>query len=390
MIRRQDCPICKSKKIKKFLQRENEPVHQNVIMPTRQSAQNISRGTLTIACCKECGFIFNQTYEPSKMQYGQDYDNTQICSPQFNEYHDALIKKLIGNSDIHNRRIVEVGCGKGKFITGIIQKSGFQNRGFGFDPSYNGPENVFDGLLLFQKDFYGPKYAHILADTIICRHVIEHVPDPLILLKDIKSALVRSSEAKVFFETPCVEWILKNNVIWDFFYEHCSYFSEDSLRSAFESSGYEVEKVEHIFGGQYLWLEGKLGTGEKSVTKRASNISVLSRQFEKNYLKLKKNYLDNIQKLHHEGNVALWGAGAKGVTLANLIDPACKNISAVIDINPHKQGHYVPGTGHPIIDYHQIPEYQIKNVILMNPNYFNESNLLLHQSGIETNLVELN
>jgi SAM-dependent methyltransferase len=390
MIQRQDCPVCKSKKLKGFLQRENEPVHQNFIMMTKQSAREISRGTLTLACCTECGFIFNQTYEPTKMHYSQDYDNTQICSPQFNEYHNTLIKKLIENFDFRNRRIVEVGCGKGKFITKLIQESGLQNQGFGFDPSYNGPENVFEGKLNFQKDFYGRKYAHIRADTIICRHVIEHIPNPLNLLEDIKGALVQSSDAKVFFETPCVEWILKNNVIWDFFYEHCSYFNEDSLRTVFENSGYEVEKIEHLFGGQYLWLEGTLTTGKKSVMKRAGNISLLSSQFEKNYHMLQKKYLNYVQILRCEGNVGLWGAGAKGVTLANLIDPLCKNITAVIDINPQKQGHYIPGTGHPIIDYHQISDYRIKNLILMNPNYFNESKLLLQQSGIKANLVELN
>lgn len=390
MNQKDRCPVCNSKNLAVFLRRENEPVQQNYVMMTPRSARDIPRGKLIITCCEECGFVFNQAFDPSKMLYGGDYDNTQICSSKFNEYHSTLIRKIIETHDLRNRRIVEVGCGKGKFIEGLIQESGLQNQGFGFDPSYIGPETILDGHLVFQKDYYSSKYAHIQADMVICRHVIEHVSDPLTLLDTIKSALSQSPDAKVFFETPCVEWILKKNVIWDFFYEHCSYFNKDSLRAAFENSGYTVDKIDHTFGGQYLWLEGTLEKGKKNPIMSTSEIPELSRQFTKKYLHRLKQYAEYIRGLHHKGNVALWGAGAKGVTLANLIDPECNLITAVIDINPKKQGHYIPGTGHPIIDYHQIPEYQIKNLILMNPNYLGESKTLLLQSGIEVNLIELN
>jgi len=43
-----------------------------------------------------------------------------------------------------------------------------------------------------------------------------------------------------------------------FFYEHCSYFSSDSLIAAFEISGFHIERVQHAFGGQYLWLEASV------------------------------------------------------------------------------------------------------------------------------------
>ena len=43
-----------------------------------------------------------------------------------------------------------------------------------------------------------------------------------------------------------------------------------------------------------------------------------------------------------------------------------------MDINPKKQGMYVPGTGHEIISIKQIKTKGIKTIIVMNPNYVEE------------------
>ena len=49
-------------------------------------------------------------------------------------------------------------------------------------------------------------------------------------------------------------------MIWDFFYEHCSYFNAQSLQTAFEVAGFHVKRVAHVFGEQYVWLEATLAT----------------------------------------------------------------------------------------------------------------------------------
>src|SRR5213078_3046347 len=93
------------------------------------------------------------------------------------------------------------------------------------------------------------------ADVVVCRHVIEHIPRPLDLLRAVRQAVAARPHARVCFETPCVEWVLRNQVVWDFFYEHCSLFSAASLATAFRAAGFEVTDVRHVFHGQYLWLE---------------------------------------------------------------------------------------------------------------------------------------
>ena len=110
--------------------------------------------------------------------------------------------------------------------------------------------------------------------------MIEHVPQPVPLLRSIRQTLANASVSQVFFETPCVEWILRNQVLWDFFYEHCSYFSADSLSVAMQQAGFQVQNVRHVFGDQYLWLEATIGTHNSGgKPERACNVAELCQNF---------------------------------------------------------------------------------------------------------------
>lgn len=381
------CPICGSRSLTEFLSRKQVPVHQNLVMADQESAVTISSGDLDLVFCDECGFIFNKAFELSKLSYGEHYDNTQACSPSFNKYLDDLVRYLILDRGVQNCRIVEVGCGKGLFLRKLVEAEGAGNVGYGFDPSYIGPIKDLGGRLTFERRYYNEECAEVPADVIICRHVIEHVPEPVGLLRTIRRALSRSPHARIFFETPCVEWILRNQVIWDFFYEHCSYFTAASLATAFEASGFEVTGVRHVFDGQYLWLEATLSDDKLEVTKRPGSIPYQTHQFAVSESDLTEGWRARIRELTRGGRVALWGAGAKGVTFANLIDPKRRFITCVVDLNPQKWGCYIPGTGHPIVDYRELANNGVTVAVLMNPNYRDENLALLQEAKLGVRLI---
>ena len=354
MFTKKACPICDSRSIFRFLNHEKIPVHQNFLINDQVAAINITRGDLNLVVCNECGFIFNQTFDLSKLSYGDKYDNTQDCSSYFNSYLSKLANTLVFDKNIQNCTIVEIGCGKGSFLRKLVEIKEWGNTGYGFDPSYVGLETDLGGRLNFKKRYYDLDCTNINADVIVCRHVIEHVPDPLNLLRIIRKALNNSRHAHIFFETPSVEWILHNQVIYDFFYEHCSYFSASSLRTAFDAAGFKVESIKSVFEDQYLWLEAIPSTEKFYVTKNPASIPVLANQFAAIEQDLKKKWEVKIRELATRGKVAIWGAGAKGVTFANIFDPQRKWIDCVIDLNPMKHGKFIPGSGHPIINYKQI------------------------------------
>jgi SAM-dependent methyltransferase len=379
------CGVC-GEEASVFLSRGKTPVHQNLIVRSPEAARQMTRGDLEMAVCSSCGFVFNTAFNPDLLSYGQAYDNTQSWSPAFEAYLDELVHDLIVHKGVTGCRIVEVGCGKGLFLRKLVTE-GSGNTGVGFDPSYEGPSELLDGRLSFRRQFYDESCADVRADVVICRHVIEHVPDPRSLLVTVREALRLSPGARLFFETPCVEWILRNQVIWDFFYEHCSLFTRDSLRTTFELSSLQVDDVRHVFDGQYLWLEGHVGEDSRLITSGADSMVAAAYAYAEAERALVSAWRETIATLRADGGVALWGAGAKGVTFANLIDPEASEIACVIDLNPQKQGGFVPGTAHPIVSYKELPTYGVRSAILMNPNYEAENRQMLQEAGISLNLI---
>jgi SAM-dependent methyltransferase len=380
------CPVCRSRALIPLVYRAQVPVHQNLILDDQMSARAVARGDLDLTVCDACGFTFNQAFDLSKLRYGEHYDNRQTCSPSFGHYIDNLVSDLVLEKGVRNCQIVEVGCGDGSFLRRLVQFEGAANRGYGFDPSYVGPASDLDGRLIFQKQYYGPACADITADVVICRHVIEHVPHPVVLLSAIRQALARSPRARLFLETPCLEWILRNQVIWDLFYEHCSYFTLDSLTTTFEIAGFSVESRHRVFGQQYLWLEARVAANRLRTHHKPGSTRALATQFAAAEGPLRREWESKIQELATNGKTALWGAGAKGVTLANLVDPQCRWIDCIVDLNPQKQGHYLPGTGHPIVSPHDLGQRQVTAAVVMNHNYLMEVSALLRKDHLDIKL----
>jgi len=230
--------------------------------------------------------------------------------------------------------------------------------------------------------------------VVVCRHVIEHVADPLELLRAVRAALRERPQARVFFETPCVLWILRNQVVWDFFYEHCSLFSAASLQLAFERTGFEVLQVRHVFAGQYLWLEARPAARLENdpvvggYAAAASDLADLALAYGASEQVQVRGWAKALERWRADGPVALWGAGAKGVTFAHLLDPQALCIDCVVDINPAKQGGHVAGSGHAIIAPSGLLRRGVAHVVLMNPIYRQEVQATLDELGCTARLID--
>jgi len=381
------CPICDSSRVSSFLQRQSVPVHQNLVVYESSDAKNVNRGQLNMVLCLQCGFVWNNSFDESLLVYGDGYDNNQACSPHFENYLNELVQKLVEDKGIKNSHIVEVGCGQGYFLDKLVHYPNSGNKGTGFDPTCR--TNDYKNLR-FVKSYYDKNASGVHADIVLCRHVIEHVPNPLYLLRSVAEALSQSPDARVFFETPCVEWILKNQVIWDFFYEHCSLFSKESIRYAFEKSGFVVDSVCHVFEGQYLWLEARLSrqVGHIRDSTDTSSLVQMASDYTCKEGSLIQEWTEMLKQHSLDGKVCVWGAGAKGVTFVNLVDPHGQLLDCVVDINPNKQGAFVPGTGHRIVGPDKLPQRNVKYAVLMNPNYRAENEKALMDMNYKIRFID--
>ena len=170
-----------------------------------------------------------------------------------------------------------------------------------------------------------------------------------------------------------------------------------SLTTAFESAGFTVADVRHVFGGQYLWLEGRPAPGPGGAHKNAGDVITQAKRFRALEGRMRAQWRATVSRAlgapesdaSDRRRIAVWGAGAKGVTFVNLVDPDSRQIHCLVDVNPNKQRKYVPGTGHPIIAPAMIDDEGIEAVIVLNPNYVREISAALTQQGSRVAVIDL-
>ena len=188
------------------------------------------------------------------MEYSDQYELTQAYSPTFNAFHDRLADQLIQHFDLHDKKILEIGCGQGEFLSLLCVKG--DNQGIGFDPAYlEDRHRPLPGeRVTFIKDDYSERYDQYQADFYCCKMTLEHIARPAEFVGMVRRAIGEQVNATVFFQVPDVKRILSETAFWDIFYEHCSYFSLESLTRLFRNCGFNILDIWRDYDDQYLML----------------------------------------------------------------------------------------------------------------------------------------
>ena len=344
------CSLCEDDNLSTIYTVPNVPVFQNKVYATVNEAQNIMTGNVELVMCSNCGFIFNTDFDKKVMGYDAQYQNEQAHSPYFQRYLGELVE-LFAEKRFQELKIIEIGCGKGYFLE-MLRVKGFDV--IGFDPAYEGnsPHIV--------KDYYSDQYSQLNADLIVLRHTLEHIDDPLKFLHNIARAV--NYNAKMFIEVPSFEWILEKRAFWDIFYEHCNYFTLESLSCLFQESEQGL-----LFNNQYMYLISDLS----KLREQAVSVNATLSDFEASKMTELLRFYKKFVRSHP--GMLVWGAGAKGATFVSMTDHNRDYISYLIDINPEKQGRYIAKTGHSIISPVQLADFVGGgDILVMNDNYYKE------------------
>ena len=169
------CPSCDSPEVKEFYRLNDIPVHSVLNLTNRKMALDYTRGNLRLTFCDDCGFIFNAEYDPSLQEYSSNCEESQGYSETFNLFADRTANKLVERYDLHEKTIIEIGCGKGEFLIQLCAIG--NNRGIGFDPAYVDGRIRHEALerISFIRDFYSERYSGYSADFIVCKMTLEHI-----------------------------------------------------------------------------------------------------------------------------------------------------------------------------------------------------------------------
>ncbi len=375
-----------------FFELPGVPVNSCLLIDTRDEALRFPRGDISLGFCAGCGFVSNLAFRPELTTYSGRYEETQGFSATFNHFHHALAVELIDRLKLTNKQVVEIGCGKGEFLA-LLCRLG-KNHGLGFDPSYDDVRGTIptDVDAKVVKDFFGDQHGHEDSDFVCCKMTLEHITATAKFVSAARKVLRPTGDATAFFQVPESTRIFRDCAFEDIYYEHCSYFTAGSLARLFRSQGFDVTRLDIAYGGQYLTIEGVRTDGassaplaaEDSAAELAAHVSTFNARF----LQKTQEWRTIVQTRASQGPVALWGSGSKAVAFLHAID-APNMVAHVVDINPYRQGHFMPGTGQQIVGPADLKKISPRTVIAMNPVYRDEIARELERHGVSTELLTL-
>jgi SAM-dependent methyltransferase len=387
------CPCCHGEALAPVYHAASVPVQDTTLFRDPTAARAITRGRLDIRLCRSCGFIFNAAFDPSLPLYSAEYEETQGFSPTFQAFHRRLADELTARFGLSGKRIVEIGCGKGEFLALLC--AGGRNCGLGIDPAFRpdrhpDPENP---RLEFRADWFRDGDSLADFDLVCCKMTLEHIHSAADFLGAIANGL-GARPARLFFQVPEMERILREGAFWDIYYEHCSYFTAGSLRSLFEHGGFEVDRVWTGYDDQYLMIAARWDGQPKPAPARdprtGARITPAVERFRASVARLRAAWQTHLETLRRRGeSLVIWGGSSKTVAFLSFIGET-PVIPAAVDINPHKQGTFLPASGLPIVAPEALVGLQPDEVLIMNPVYTGEIRAELDRLGLHPRLSAIN
>ena len=387
------CQNCGAETISIFYEGGSVPIHTCSLQSTQQEALRFPKGKIDLGFCEECGFIFNTSFFPSMMSYSSTYEDQQCFSSTFNIFTQNLAKRLVERYNLFEKNILEIGCGKGDFLTLLCELG--DNYGVGVDPAYikGRTSSKISKRIKFIRDYWSESYVSYPMDFICCRHTLEHIPNTKEFLNSIRHAIGNNLNSVIFFEVPDVTRVLQEQAFWDIYYEHCSYFTPGSLARLFRSCKFEILDLYRDFDDQYLLIEAKPASQpsrkthelEESVAETRSDVKFFSAKAPQK-LDQWKNLLQQFKV--NKKRVVIWGSGSKCVSFMSTLGIK-DEIKYVVDINPYRHGKYLPGSGKKIMHPEFLKKYKPDVTIVMNSIYCNEIQKMLEDMGVTAEVITL-
>jgi SAM-dependent methyltransferase len=372
------CPVCKSSQWADILENRGAVVHIGRLFATESDARNAPRGDILLALCQECGYIGNRAYLPIEDAFAPGYEASLHHSGVYLQFLSDLADDLIARHGLKNKTVLEAACGPGFFLRLMLERG--CGAGIGVDPSLEreGHDAAGSKPITWIRDYYDERYAHIPVDLVICRQALHTMPEPRAFVESVHRAVENRPAVRIYFEVVNANNLFRKEIVWQLMYEYRSYFTENSLARLFRECGLQVLRVGPCYAeGQYLSIESALASDEvaghpvSTRSGRAEDLAEVHR-FADTFRGKVSHWRNRLRELRQAGRkVVAWGAAGRGITFLNLVDPEGE-IRHIVEINPARQGRYIPGTGALVVAPESLVEYRPDVIILTNATYANE------------------
>jgi 2-polyprenyl-3-methyl-5-hydroxy-6-metoxy-1,4-benzoquinol methylase len=262
------------------------------------------------------------------------------------------------------------GLDRHSFVVEIASNDGyllqyFAARGIpvlGVEPAANVASAALERGVPTEVRFFGSAVAEELAtrgrpDLVVANNVLAHVPDLNDFVEGIAILLKPGGTATLEF--PHLLRLVEEEQFDTIYHEHFSYFSLLAVEHVFGRHGLVLIDVEELptHGGSLRIFVAHDGAGSANVEallsrERDARLDQLETytSFDARVRSAKRAILSFfINAKEADETIVGYGAPAKGNTLLNYCGIGRDFIDYTVDLSPHKQGSFLPGTHIPIL-----------------------------------------
>lgn len=345
--------------------------------------------------CERCLLVQLEQFETPAAIFG-DYAYFSSFSETWLRHAQDFAERMTARLGLDARSLVlEVGSNDG-YLLQFFQQQGVPT--LGVDPAANVAQAARDKGIPTRTAFFSVPAARALAaegfqaDLVVGNNVLAHVPD----LNDFVAglALALKPDGVLCLEFPHLLRLMREGQFDTIYHEHFSYFSLLTAETVLNAHGLTVFDVEELptHGGSLRLYAAHSGTqralpGERVRRLREQEQSAGLGQLD-SYLhfgtqaaQAKRRLLDFMIGAKDSGkSLAAYGAPAKGNTLLNYCGIRSDFLDYAVDLSPHKQGLFLPGTRLPIFAPEKIWETRPDFLLILPWNLKDE--IMQQMAGI--------
>lgn len=330
--------------------------------------------------CESCFLVQLEEYVAPEEIFSE-YAYFSSYSEAWLRHVKNYVKMITDKLELNEKsQVVEVGSNDGYLLQYFAQ------RGIpvlGVEPAANVAEVAIGKGIPTIVKFFGLETASELAtrkkhaDLLIGNNVLAQVPDLNGFVESMKILL--KPTGVITMEFPHLMMLMDRNQFDTIYHEHFSYFSFFTVEKVFAAHGLTIFDVEELptHGGSLRIYARQTEDTSKPVTLHADELRVREEaegftnlekyfSFAEKVKETKRNLLDFLINLkRNKKSIVGYGAPGKGNTLLNYCGIRSDFLDYTVDLNPYKQGKFLPGTHIPIFHPGKIKETRPNYVLIL-------------------------
>lgn len=373
------CRFCGNELNETFVELGMSPLsNAYVVSENLQKKENFY--PLNAYVCSKCFLVQLEEFE-SPEEIFREYAYFSSFSDSWLKHAENYVNMMIERFKFDfSSQIIEVASNDG-YLLQYFKRKGVPV--LGIEPAKNISAEAVKKGIPTKSEFFGAKLAdeligeNIQADLLIGNNVLAHVPDLNDFVLGMKKVL--RPNGIITMEFPHILRLIQGNQFDTIYHEHFSYLSLITVKQVFESHELTIFDVEELstHGGSLRIYAKHIQDDTKDISENVSCVINKEiqmrldkiqtyREFSQQVKKTKRNTLSFLINLKNEGKQIIgYGAPAKGNTLLNYCGIGVDFLDYTVDISPHKQGLYLPGTHIQIFSPDKIKETKPDYVIML-------------------------